>query len=213
MPSIIFIEPEYTDGPHFAPNDDHPPTGISRGQAFVADVYSALTANRVRWARTLLLVTYHEHGGFFDHVSPLNSPTPLAVHGPTSVFLTTGVRVPGFVISPLVDPATVYSGPLDHTSVLQLLADKYAGGLYSPEVAARQPSLSRLSDALTRTAPRLDLPEPQDVPAVAAAVPVVQRAPAANANSEAFRLAAAKMVADHPGILTGWPALAQAVRP
>jgi len=51
MPSVIFIEPEYTDGPHFAPNDDHPPTGISRGQAFVADVYSALTANRVRWAR------------------------------------------------------------------------------------------------------------------------------------------------------------------
>ena len=197
MPSVIFIEPEYTDGPHFAPNDDHPPTGISRGQAFVADVYSALTANRVRWARTLLLVTYDEHGGFFDHVSPLNIPTPLAGHGPTSVFLTTGVRVPGFVISPLVDPATVYSGPLDHTSVLQLLADKYAGGLYSPEVAARQPSLSRLSDALTRTAPRLDLPEPQDVPAVAAAVPVVQRAPAANANAEAFRLAAAKMVADH----------------
>ena len=39
MPSVIFIEPEYTDGPHFAPNDDHPPTGISRGQAFVADVY------------------------------------------------------------------------------------------------------------------------------------------------------------------------------
>ena len=213
MPSVIFIEPEYTDGPHFAPNDDHPPTGISRGQAFVADVYSALTANRVRWARTLLLVTYDEHGGFFDHVSPLNIPTPLAGHGPMSVFLTTGVRVPGFVISPLVDPATVYSGPLDHTSVLQLLADKYAGGLYSPEVAARQPSLSRLSDALTRTAPRLDLPEPQDVPAVAVVVPVVQRAPAVNANAEAFRPAAAKMVADHPGIVSGWPALAQAVRP
>jgi len=51
------------------------------------------------------------------------------------------------------------------------------------------------------------------VPAVAAAVPVVQRAPAANANAEAFRLAAAKMVADHPGIVSGWPALAQAVRP
>jgi len=102
---------------------------------------------------------------------------------------------------------------LDHTSVLQLLADKYAGGLYSPEVAARQPSLSRLSDALTRTAPRLDLPEPQDVPAVAVVVPVVQRAPAVNANAEAFRPAAAKMVADHPGIVSGWPALAQAVRP
>lgn len=214
MPAVIFIEPEYTDGPHFAPNDDHPPTGISRGQGFVADIYTALTANRARWERTLLLVTYDEHGGFFDHVSPLNIPTPLAGHGPRPVFLTTGVRVPAFVISPLVDPATVYSGPLDHTSVLQLLGDKYAGGLYSPEVAARQPSLSRLSNALTRSTPRLDVPEPAAVPAVAVATPpVVQRAPAASANAEAFRLAAAKMVADHPGIVSGWPALAQAARP
>ena len=214
MPSVIFIEPEYTDGPHIAPNDDHPPTGISRGQALVMDIYTALISNRARWARTLLLVTYDEHGGFWDHVSPLNIPTPIAGHGPTTVFLSTGVRVPGFVISPLVDPAMVYSQPLDHTSVLQLFADKYGGGLYSPEVYARQPTLSRLSDAITRTAPRTDVPEPPAVQAVAVATPpVVQRAPSASANAAAFRLAAAKMVADHPGIASGWPALMQAVRP
>jgi phospholipase C len=214
MPSIIFIEPEYTDGPHVAPNDDHPPTGIARGQPLVSDIYTALISNRARWARTLLLVTYDEHGGFYDHVSPLNIPAAIAGHGPTPVFSSTGVRVPGLVISPLVDPATVYSQPLDHTSVLQLLADKYGGGLYSPEVYARQPSLSRLSDAITRTAPRADVPEPPVVQAVAVATPpVVQRAPSASANAAAFRLAAAKMMADHPGIASGWPALMQAVRP
>lgn len=214
MPSVIFIEPEYTDGPHFAPNDDHPPTGISRGQALVTDIYSALTSNPARWARTLLLVTYDEHGGFYDHVSPLNIPTPIAGHGSTPVFLTTGVRVPVFAISPLVDPATVYSAPLDHTSVLQLLADKYGGGFYSAEVYARQPSLSSLSDALTRTVARTDVPEISGVQPVAVATPpVVQRAPSASANADAFRLAAAKIVADHPGITSGWPALAQAAKP
>ena len=49
MPSVIFIEPEYTDGPHVAPNDDHPPTGIARGQAFLTAIYSALISNPARW--------------------------------------------------------------------------------------------------------------------------------------------------------------------
>ena len=214
MPSVIFIEPEYTDGPHVAPDDDHPPTGISRGQALVSSIYAALISNPARWARTIMILYYDEHGGFFDHVSPLNIPTPIAGHGPTPVFLTTGVRVPGFVISPLVDPATVYSQPLDHTSVLQLLADKYAGGMYSPEVYNRQPSLSRLADALTRPAPRIDPPAPPAVQAVAVATPPApQRAPGANANAAAFRLAAAKIAAEHSGIATGWPAVLHAAQP
>jgi phospholipase C len=213
MPSVIFIEPEYTDGPHVAPNDDHPPTGIARGQAFLTAIYSALISNPARWARTLMLVTYDEHGGFYDHVSPLHIPTPIASHGPTPVFAATGVRVPAFMISPLVDPATVYQKPLDHTSTLQLLADKFAGGLYSPAVHDRQPSLSRLSDAITRAAPRIDVPEPPVVQAVAAATPPVpQRAPGASANAAAFRLAAAKIAAEHAGIASGWTALMQAAK-
>jgi Phosphoesterase family len=101
--------------------------------------------------------------------SLIDIPIPIAGHGPTPVFATTGVRVPAFVISPLVDPATVYQEPLDHTSTLQLLADKFAGGFYSPAVYDRQPSLSRLSDAITRTAPRIEVLEPPVVPAVAVA--------------------------------------------
>ena len=42
MPQVIFIEPEYTDGPHADPNDDHPPTGVAKGQALIADIYNTV---------------------------------------------------------------------------------------------------------------------------------------------------------------------------
>ena len=77
MPSVIFIEPEYTDGPHADPNDDHAPTGIQPGQAFLADVYQTLISNPARWAKTLLVVTYDEHGGFFDSTYPRSLSRPL----------------------------------------------------------------------------------------------------------------------------------------
>ena len=209
MPSVIFIEPEYTDGPHGVPNDDHPPTGIANGQALMRDVYAALISNPVRWSRTLLLITYDEHGGFYDHVPPLDIPTALLGHGTTPVFTTTGVRVPGLVISPLVEPGSVFSGMLDHTSFLQLIADKFGRGFYSPSVANRQPALARLKDAITRDVPRADVPAPPSTTEPTTSVaPAPQRAPGANANATAFHLAARKIAADHPGIAVGWPSLA-----
>jgi phospholipase C len=65
VPKVMFIEPEYTDGPHSEPNDDHAPTDVQPGQRFLADVYNLLTSNPARWLTTLLVVTYDEHGGFF----------------------------------------------------------------------------------------------------------------------------------------------------
>jgi phospholipase C len=211
MPSVMFIEPEYTDGPHALPNDDHPPTRVTPGQAFLSDIYTALIANPVRWARTLLIVTYDEHGGFYDHVLPLNIPTQIPGHGPTAVFATTGVRVPGFLISPLVDPCSVYQRPLDHTSILQFLSDKFGVGTYSAPVSERQGSLSPLRDAITRSTARTDTPLPPVVDAPRAVAPAVpQRAAGANANAAAFRLAARKIIADHPGIATvGWSDMMQ----
>ncbi|HJU20344.1 MAG TPA: alkaline phosphatase family protein [Stellaceae bacterium] len=211
MPAVIFIEPEYTDAPHVAPNDDHPPTGITPGQVLLRDIYTALIANPVRWARTVMIVTYDEHGGFFDHVPPLPIPMRIPGHGPNPVFLVGGVRVPAFIVSPLVDPATIYPEPLDHTAVLQFLADKFAGGIYSAAVGERQAFLSPLTAAITRTAPRSAAPEPPEVGAiemVAATVP--ERSASAEANAAAFRLAAAKIATDHPGIAIGWPGLLQA---
>jgi phospholipase C len=213
MPQVIFIEPAYTDGPHHAPNDDHPPTGIAAGQAFLADIYATMIANPRRWQNTLMLVTYDEHGGFFDHVEPPPMPTTVAGFQ----FTTTGVRVPAFVISPHVQPGTVFRGTLDHTSLLQLLADRFhPGQTYSAAVAARQAPLSRVAEVLLPAAPPVArAPVLPPVPAPSAPVTGVPQggfagAPGATANAQAFHQVALKVAQDHPDLLAspGWAPLA-----
>jgi phospholipase C len=220
MPNVIFVEPEYSDGPRKQPNDDHPPTGIARGQALLADLYAILTSNPGRWRRTLLIITYDEHGGFYDHVDP--KPLPVTVAG--QAIPTTGVRVPTLLISPLVKPGQVLSEPLDHTSILQLLDERFNSGRgYSPAVVKRQASLGRISDALSAQ-PRSDVPK---MPAAAAAKAAVLRAatiqrsealetvepPRApdTPNAVAFDAAARKFALEHPDLLDqpGWEDLRQ----
>jgi hypothetical protein len=93
----------------------------------------------------MMIVTYDEHGGFFDHTTPLNITAVAA----DQFFRTTGVRVPAFVISPHVGPGTVFHGPLDHTSILQMLADRFRPDkVYSKAVTDRQSHLVRLSTIL-----------------------------------------------------------------
>ena len=82
----------------YSANDDHCPTGITGGQKFLAEIYHTLISNRELWNSTMLIMTYDEHGGFFDHVLPPQVPA----HAGGVNFVTTGVRVPAFVISPFV---------------------------------------------------------------------------------------------------------------
>jgi phospholipase C len=216
MPSVIFLEPEYTDGPRTNPNDDHPPTGVAKGQAFLADIYSSLTSNPDRWNRTMMIVTYDEHGGFFDHVPPLLIATDVAgFHFPT-----TGVRVPGFVVSPHVAPGTVFSGNLDHTSILQLLADRFNPNQdYSAAVGARQPHLVPLANVLVDRVPaqlatpliaEADHAVIQQAAVGAQAPPGGPGAPGTTPNAQAFHNVALKVANDHPDLLAqpGWSALA-----
>jgi phospholipase C len=212
MPSVIFIEPEYTDGvpswylPYAHANDDHPPTSIAPGQSFVADIYNTLIANPTRWSKTVMIVTYDEHGGFYDHVSPLAISADFPALGPAGRFESAGVRVPGLIVSPFVEPGTVYSGPLDHTSVLQFLADRFdSAHTYSAAVSRRQTLLSRLADALTRSTPRLHIEEmPPSAAALAAAAarPIVPvRAEGAAANATAMFHAAMTIRKKHPELV------------
>ena len=203
LPPVIFIEPEYSDGFYDSPNDDHPPTAISRGQILLHDIYAALIANPARWSRTMWIITYDEHGGFYDHVPPLPIVTDVKT---TTGFLvrlaTSGLRVPALVVSPLVEAGAVHGQPLDHTSILQLLADKFDGGRpYSDAVAQRQPFLTPLSAVLTRAAPRppappapLFAPAPEPAGAAAQSPPT----PSAADNARAMQLAGERMIADHP---------------
>jgi phospholipase C len=219
MPSVIFIEPDYSEAlpgdPNVSlagdPNDDHPNTGVAKGQAFLAQVYSDVVANTERWAKTMMVVTYDEHGGFFDHVPPLPIPTTAGTHP----FATSGVRVPGFVISPQVTPGRVFNRNLDHTSILQLLADKFTPGHgYSVAVNSRQGFVDRLTNTLDPISSQLRAPTiPNDVmskivadAASSEAPPRMPATPDDPANARAFRQTISKALHDHPDWMAdpGW---------
>ncbi len=176
-PEVIFCEPAYFDSPvssSFERNDDHPPLPVGPGQRFLREIYEALTANPARWARTVMIVTYDEHGGFFDHVAPLAIPTDPPAGVNYRRFATTGVRVPGLIVSPLVAPGSVYKDKLDHTSILQFLAEMFGDGDYSPDVKRRMDAgIKSVSETLTLSQPRAVLAMPPlKAMAVAAVVPV-----------------------------------------
>jgi len=158
FPEVIFIEPTYTDAPHIgAPSDDHPPSSIIGGQAFLREIYRAITCNPSRWARTMMILTYDEHGGFFDHVSPVPIVTSASRNARFQPFSSSGVRVPGVVVSPLVPAGTIYSELLDHTSILAMMARKYGAAkeTYSDEVETRRAVFGgNIADVISLNAPR-----------------------------------------------------------
>jgi phospholipase C len=205
MASVVFIEPEYTDGPHSQPNDDHPPTPIARGQLFLREVYETLISNPARWGGTLLIVTYDEHGGFFDHVPPIAIPASAGTPPDTATFGTSGLRVPAFLISPFVQPGSVYSADLDHTSFLAFLAERFTSGHgYSVAVNARQGHLAGRISAALSTAPRTEAPPSMagsagTVTGAAAAAGGPPRAPDTT-NAVAFDQIARRLKKERPDI-------------
>lgn len=154
-PQVVFIEPDYYDCPvHFHPPcDNHAPLAMAPGEAFLASVYRSLSAASGKWARTVFVVSYDEHGGFFDHVPPL----PIRYRNPNGVaFDTTGPRTPTLVTGPFAPKRGVCKRKLDNTSILQLIAERFGepGESYSPEVSGRAQqgieSVSALLDAGAR---------------------------------------------------------------
>lgn len=212
-PEVIFCEPAYFDSPissGFERNDDHPPLPVGPGQRFLREIYEALTANPARWAKTVLIVTYDEHGGFFDHVAPLAIPTEPPPGATYPRFETTGVRVPGLVVSPLVVPRSPYNLPLDHTSILQFLAEMFGEGDYSADVRRRQDAgIRSVSDVLTLSEPRpVVVMPPLEAAGVAAVVPVPRPADR-TPNQRAFATAAEKFLDERKAkALDAYPELA-----
>ncbi|MDX1900830.1 MAG: alkaline phosphatase family protein [Gammaproteobacteria bacterium] len=120
FPEFVFIEPKYLGVDQ---NDDHPPHNTMKAQKLIADVYNAIRSNPVLWESTLLVVTYDEHGGFYDHVSP-PAAVPPDHHTEEYTFDRLGVRVPALLISPWVKKGVIKT-VFDHTSLLKYLIDKW----------------------------------------------------------------------------------------
>lgn len=172
FPSVVFIEPSYGSGPHLEEheaNDNHAPLPAANSERFLKRVYRSLTSQPDVWKRTLMIITYDEHGGFHDHVPPpkIGYEPPAGTFEP---FEWMGPRVPAIVVSPWVRRGTVFSKLLDHTSILQLLAERFdpEGDGYSESVQARkhtgEEQIHSVSEVLNLDSPRQDPPEAPEPP-------------------------------------------------
>ncbi len=106
LPTYSFIEPRYFSFPEFPANDEHPSHDVSQGELLIKQVYE-LVRNSPIWNTTLLILTFDEHGGFYDHVpTPTKDvPSPDGINStePPFDFRRLGVRVPTILISPWVN--------------------------------------------------------------------------------------------------------------
>jgi phospholipase C len=73
LPQVAFVDPNFGVLNPANENDEHPPTDIQRGQAFVSQLINALRSGPF-WKDSILFLTYDEHGGSFDHVAPPRAP-------------------------------------------------------------------------------------------------------------------------------------------
>ncbi|RVX18103.1 Non-specific phospholipase C6 [Vitis vinifera] len=115
LPSLTVIEPRYFDIKILPANDDHPSHDVANGQKLVKQVYETLRASP-QWNETLFIITYDEHGGFYDHVeTPVdNVPSPDGNTGPAPDFFKfdrLGVRVPTIMVSPWIKKGTIVTRP------------------------------------------------------------------------------------------------------
>ena len=169
LPSFCIVDPDFRTFSEENPQD------IRKGESFAAEVI-----NRVMhgpgWADTLLIWTYDENGGYYDHVAPPPAVPPDKVRGRSLVahqsllrsvlkvlfpgyvrhaeqlvagpgaYDTYGFRVPAVIVSPYARPDCVLSDVFDHTSVLKLVEEKW-----------NLPALTRRDAAATSPLGALDL--------------------------------------------------------
>ncbi|MDX6705326.1 MAG: phospholipase [Solirubrobacteraceae bacterium] len=167
LPQVSWIDPNFIDVSvlETQSNDDHPPSDIRAGQAFVFEVYNALMHSK-DWKDTLLIIAYDEHGGFYDHVAP-----PKLAAGDGSTHKSYGLRVPALIVGPRVRRQVLHQPPpsengeqpqFDHTSVIKtiLLAfakDPKAALAAMPPRVRRAPHLGSLLGPV-----RTDIDDPRN---------------------------------------------------
>jgi phospholipase C len=162
LPNYVFLEPQWGS----KGNSQHPNDDVSKGEQYLQQVYYALYGSKV-WEKTLLIVTYDEHGGCYDHVVPPNgATTPDNSVGEFGFdFKRFGLRVPTILISPWIAAGTVYrvpasnkgkkgSVPFDHTSILATVEKRF--GL--PNLTARDAAAPDVGGVLTLAKARTDDP-------------------------------------------------------
>jgi phospholipase C len=183
LPAFSLVDPD------FGTFSEENPQDISHGESFAAEVIKRVTHGK-GWPDTLLIWTYDEHGGYYDHVTPPAAPRPDDVDGHSLINMPSwlraclrplfphtlerlekldagplqydnyGFRVPAVIVSPYAKPGYVSSQVFDHTSVLKLLEHKWN----LPPLTARDAAAVAPLDMLDLNGPPAFL-TPPDLPA------------------------------------------------
>jgi phospholipase C len=202
LPNYSFIEPRYFSDLFLnrIPNDEHPPHDVVYGEQLIAQVYNAVRSSPC-WKRTLLIITYDEHGGCFDHVAPPAAVPPDGiVNNPNGFnFNRYGVRVPAVLISPYVAPGSIIrpppnpadgiTYPFDHTSIIATVRELFIDG--APPLTRRDAIAPHLLSALSLAVPANDGPASVDAGFGEPPVPEVQNRADAQPNGMQRNLSAA----------------------
>jgi phospholipase C len=137
------------------------PADIALGEAFVSQVVNAVMKSP-QWARTLLIWTYDEHGGYYDHVPPVSMvkpddvPPDLGSADYPGAYDLSGMRVPTVVVSPYSKPNDVTDVVHDHTSIIATIAAKWN----LPALTYRDAQATTLLDFLDLASPPAFLTPP-----------------------------------------------------
>lgn len=175
-PQFVFIEPKYGEhgfdvtGPGDMSCGDsmHPLDDVTRGEELIKTVYETIR-NSPHWERSLLLIVFDEHGGFYDHVTPPAAVPP----GDTMTdryiqhhfqYDQLGVRVPALVISPLVARGVIDHTVYDHTSMLATVERLFGMKPLTKRDAAANDFLHLLSLGTPRSDTPTTLNEPATNP-------------------------------------------------
>lgn len=191
LPTYSFLCPQYADGKDGSrANSQHAPYDIRYGENLMADVYEALR-NGPLWNKTLFVITYDEHGGYYDHLTPPGASSPDGLTSPTAYdkqqaqqdpnangyltkpnmqfnFNRLGLRVPAVLISPWIAKGTVDSTAYQHTSIFATLRDLFGIGSLTQRDAQAGSFISQLTKL---NQPRTDAPAKLNRPPMPAADP------------------------------------------
>jgi phospholipase C len=129
LANVTFVDPNLRD--EWGGGDDfHPPGDMQRGEQWLAQVVDAVV-HSPQWPHTALFVTFDEHGGIYDHVTPPKACAPDDIAPMVDPgqdphdFAIYGFRVPLIAISPYAKPHYVSHVVSDHTSILRFVEARF----------------------------------------------------------------------------------------
>src|SRR4029077_9157592 len=150
LPAVTWLDPDLPTYDEVAGTayDDHPFSDVLQGEVFLAKVYRAL-ASSPQWDRMVFVLTFDEHGGFYDHVAPpvVADDTVLPGPGPHPDLKRLGFRVPCVAMGPFASARIAHDGPYEHCSILRMIEWRWN----LPAMTARDRNARHLADVLDFT--------------------------------------------------------------